>query len=173
MLTIDERITGGLWGLLVGDALGVPYEFHEPHNLPRHAAIEMVPPWGFQRAHARVAPGTWSDDGAHALILLVSLLACKQLDLDDFGQRMLEWYTNGYMAVDNDMFDVGIQTTHALRALAQGQPAATAGPDHERANGGNGSLMRVLPLALWHRGSDTELVQDAHTQSLVTHGPPR
>jgi ADP-ribosylglycohydrolase len=30
--------------------------------------------------------------------------------------------------------------------------------------------MRVLPLALWHRGRDEELVADAHRQSLVTHG---
>jgi ADP-ribosyl-[dinitrogen reductase] hydrolase len=30
--------------------------------------------------------------------------------------------------------------------------------------------MRVLPLALWHKGSDEELVKDAHQQSLVTHG---
>lgn len=172
MLTIDERVAGGLWGLLVGDALGVPYEFHEPHDLPRRSAIEMVPPRGFQRAHARIPPGTWSDDGGHALVLLASLLTCNQLNLDDFGQRMLEWFTNGYMAVDNDVFDVGVQTTQALRALAAGKPAATAGPNHERANG-NGSLMRVLPLALWHRGSDAELVQDAHTQSLVTHGHPR
>ncbi len=35
---------------------------------------------------------------------------------------------------------------------------------------GNGSLMRVLPLALWHRGSDAELVTDAQAQSCVTHG---
>ena len=25
---------GGLWGLLVGDAVGVPYEFHPPTSLP-------------------------------------------------------------------------------------------------------------------------------------------
>jgi ADP-ribosyl-[dinitrogen reductase] hydrolase len=30
--------------------------------------------------------------------------------------------------------------------------------------------MRVLPLALWHQGTDAELVQDAHTQSQITHG---
>jgi ADP-ribosylglycohydrolase len=35
---------------------------------------------------------------------------------------------------------------------------------------GNGSLMRVLPLVLWHRGSDESLVSDAHLQSRVTHG---
>jgi len=31
----------------------------------------------------------------------------------------------------------------------------------------------VLPLALWHRGSDAELVADAHAQSRVTHGHVR
>jgi ADP-ribosylglycohydrolase len=33
--------------------------------------------------------------------------------------------------------------------------------------------MRVLPLALWHRGTDADLVRDARDQSRVTHGHPR
>ena len=33
--------------------------------------------------------------------------------------------------------------------------------------------MRVLPLALWHTGSDEELVRDAYAQSRVTHGHAR
>jgi ADP-ribosylglycohydrolase len=33
--------------------------------------------------------------------------------------------------------------------------------------------MRVLPLALWHRGSDAALVRDADHQSRVTHGHVR
>jgi ADP-ribosylglycohydrolase len=33
--------------------------------------------------------------------------------------------------------------------------------------------MRVLPLALWHRGTDAELVALAARQSLPTHGHPR
>ncbi len=169
MLTRHERIAGGLWGLLVADAVGVPYEFHQPHDLPPRDALEMVPPPGFRRAHAQVPPGTWSDDGAQALALLASLLACGTLDLDDFGQRLVAWYQTGYLAVDQLVFDVGVQTAQAIRTLMSGVPAHAAGPQHEQANG-NGSLMRVLPLALWHRGSDAELVRDAHTQSLVTHG---
>lgn len=45
----------------------------------------------------------------------------------------------------------------------------TAGPN-DVANNGNGSLTRALPLALWHRGSDEDLVGLAHAQSMVTHG---
>jgi ADP-ribosyl-[dinitrogen reductase] hydrolase len=33
--------------------------------------------------------------------------------------------------------------------------------------------MRVLPLALWHTGSDEELVLDARLSSRVTHGHAR
>jgi ADP-ribosylglycohydrolase len=66
------------------------------------------------------------------------------------------------------VFDVGIQTANAIQNLMRGVPAFEAGGTGEYAQG-NGSLMRVLPLALWHRGSDAALVQDAHNQSRVTH----
>jgi ADP-ribosyl-[dinitrogen reductase] hydrolase len=48
-------------------------------------------------------------------------------------------------------------------------PALDAGALGQDARG-NGSLMRSLPLVLWHRGTDAELVADAHLQSRVTHG---
>lgn len=172
MSILAERLEGGLLGLLIGDALGVPYEFHPPQDLPPLQEIEFTPPTGFERAHASVPPSTWSDDGAQALALLASLLERNTLDLQDFGQRLVAWYREGYMAVGGVVFDVGIQTTQAIRAMINGIPPAKAGPQDEYANG-NGSLMRVLPLALWHQGSDQELVNLAHQQSLPTHGHPR
>lgn len=172
MPTREERITGGLYGLLIGDALGVPYEFHEPRQIPPPEAIEYEPPAGFQRAHDGVPPGTWSDDGAHALCLLDSLLYQGRLDLDDLGRRLVNWYEWGYLAVDGKVFDVGIQTSTALAHFRAGTPGLMSGPKGERDNG-NGSLMRVLPLALWHRGDDAKLASDAMAQSRVTHGHMR
>lgn len=172
MPTLRERLEGGLIGLLVGDALGVPYEFHRPEDLPPTAEIEFTPPSGFRRAHRSVPPGTWSDDGAQALILLASLLRCGKLDINDFSHGLVAWYETGYLAVDGIVFDVGIQTSQVIRRLRAGTPAPAAGSTDERANG-NGSLMRVLPLALWHQGTDAELVADAHDQSRVTHGHVR
>ncbi len=172
MPTRQERIEGGLLGLLVGDALGVPYEFQPPARIPAAAEIEFQPPDGYPRAHASVAPGTYSDDGAQALCLLASLLDCGRLDPDDLARRLLAWYDKGYLAVGGHVFDVGIQTSQAFRSLKAGTPAIEAGPADERANG-NGSLMRVLPLALWHKGTDAELVDDACTQSVITHGHVR
>ncbi|WP_284195550.1 ADP-ribosylglycohydrolase family protein [Chitinimonas prasina] len=170
--TRSERIQGALWGLLVGDALGVPYEFNAPDLIPVSEAIEFDPPADFRRSHSAVPSGTWSDDGAHALCLLASLLQCGRLDPADLMRRLHDWYESGYMAVDQRVFDVGVQTSRALAAFRAGVPALDAGPAGARDNG-NGSLMRVLPLALWHKGSDAELVADARLQSRVTHGHAR
>src|SRR5690242_237949 len=169
MPTLAQRLEGGLIGLLVGDALGVPYEFSEPDDLPEPAEIEYSPPAGFQCAHRGVPSGTWSDDGAMALCLAATLLECGTLDPDDLGRRFLRWYDTGYMAVDGNVFDVGITVGRALQCLRQGVPPLEAGSTEESALG-NGSLMRVLPLALWHRGTDAALAAAAQTQSRVTHG---
>ena len=167
-ITKSDRIKGGIVGLLVGDALGVPYEFHARESIPPFDEIEFEPPANFQRAHAGVPAGTWSDDGAQALCLLDSLLECGKFNADDFANRIVRWYREDYLAVD-EVFDVGVQTQRAILNLRKGFPPLTAGPADETKNG-NGSLMRVLPLALWHQGTDLELIADAFDQSSVTHG---
>ncbi|WP_028776435.1 ADP-ribosylglycohydrolase family protein [Shimazuella kribbensis] len=164
-----DQILGGLYGLLVGDAVGVPYEFHTADQLPRMADIDMNPPVGFNRAHQGVLAGTWSDDGAQALCLLSSLVECGEMNLPHFADKLWAWYSKGLWAVDGAVFDVGIQTQASLQAYHNGGLPEKSGniyPDGK----GNGSLMRVLPLALWHKGSEEELVADSHKQSLVTHG---
>lgn len=167
--THASRLTGGLLGLLIGDALGVPYEFHPASSLPPPEAIEYTPPPDFARSHQRVPPGTWSDDGAQALCLLASLLDRGRFDAVDFAARLGDWYDAGYLAVDGVVFDVGVTTARAIRRIQAGTPPLEAGPADVHDNG-NGALMRVLPLVLWHRGGDDELVRDAEAQSRVTHG---
>ena len=172
MSALADRREAGLVGLLVGDALGVPYEFHPPEEIPAPEAIEFDPPAGFRRAHFGVPPGTWSDDGAQALVLLDSLLACDGLDLAHFAAGLLRWGREGFMAVNGSVFDIGSQTATALNRIGNRVAPDASGPSDERANG-NGGLMRVLPLALWHRGSDLELAGLAARQSLPTHGHAR
>ena len=38
------RLAGGIYGLLIGDALGVPYEFNGPTLIPPIAEIDFEPP---------------------------------------------------------------------------------------------------------------------------------
>lgn len=170
MLTLTERLEGGLVGLLVGDALGVPYEFHDPHNLPQE--VTMDPPKGFARSHASVPPGTWSDDGAQALALLDSLLACNGLNDKHLAGRLCAWLFEAAYTPDGRVFDVGIQTRRALEIARVGGLGVFDRPlnDEHESSQGNGSLMRSLPIALWYKGDRVlDLVNMAFMQSAVTH----
>jgi len=171
----DTYIRSGLYGLLIGDALGVPYEFHDASEIPPNEQIKFQPPTGFRRSHKGVAPGTWSDDGSQALCLFESLIEHPELDLVDFSNRLVRWRDEAHLQAGGRVFDVGTQTSRALKRIKNGHPPQLAGGRTEQENG-NGSLMRVLPVALLHnpaRESDFALIDKAMRQSLPTHAHPR
>jgi ADP-ribosyl-[dinitrogen reductase] hydrolase len=163
------RACGGLLGLLTGDALGVPHEFKTAADIPTAEQIEMVMPSQYKRTYRHVPYGTWSDDGAQALCLLESLFAKSDLDPADLGARLVRWWQEGHMAIDGKVFDIGTQTARALSRLKDGAVPLEAGASSSTGSG-NGSLMRVLGLALWHKGSIDDLFEKAMRQSMVTHG---
>ena len=161
-----SRIAGAIWGHLVGDAMGVPYEFREPGEIGDVA-------FGASGTHNQ-PPGTWSDDGALMLATLDALLVPGRLNADEMGRRYLAWYREGTYTPDGDgRFDIGTTTRAAMESLARGVPATEAGPSGER-DCGNGSLMRILPVALASRMADEgALAARAHQASKITHGHPR
>ena len=65
-MELADRLAGAVWGHLVGDAVGVPYEFKDASGI---AGVHF----GVPGTHGQ-PPGTWSDDGALMLALLDSLL---------------------------------------------------------------------------------------------------
>jgi len=163
MIELADRLAGGVWGHLIGDAMGVPYEFTPA------AAIKRVE-WGHRGTHHQ-PPGTWSDDGALMLALLDSLLS-RGFDIEDQGRRALMWL-DGNAYAPSPLFDIGMTTHAALQRLKRGVPAAEAGLTGE-ADNGNGSLMRILAVALVDRDCCLEtLVEHAMQASALTHRHPR
>jgi ADP-ribosylglycohydrolase len=165
-ITGRQRLAGAVWGHLIGDALGVPYEF-----LPA-AEITAVELRG-GGAHGQPA-GTWSDDGALMLASADSFIEQDVFDPDDQGRRFLQWADAGAYTPDGDgKFDIGGATSRALANLRHGVPAIEAGRTGPN-DAGNGSLMRILPIALFSdMQPDEVLVQRAHLASRVTHADAR
>ena len=163
-MTMSDLVRAAVYGHLVGDAIGVPYEFTSP-DPGRSVALR-----GFGSHHQPL--GTWSDDGALMLGLLDSLLRAG-FDPEDQGQRALAWAdAKAYTPNGDGLFDIGGATSASLARLRAGTPAISAGGTGER-DQGNGSLMRILPLALVDVPSDDAvLVERAHLASRVTHGHP-
>lgn len=176
-LNVADQVTGGLVGLLIGDSLGVPYEFKAAGHIPSLSQIEMTPPLGDSATWGQPA-GTWSDDGAQALCLLDSLLYQEgRFDPVDFGNMLVGWYQAGYMASEGRVFDIGGQSKKAIDGLAKTAPGKkrkirvkhdARGLEFE--SRGNGSVMRALPVALMGVAlSDADLAQMAMAQAKVTH----
>jgi ADP-ribosyl-[dinitrogen reductase] hydrolase len=171
-MTLEDKIRGGIYGVLVADALGVPHEFKAASQIPGYnrspGSVEMVMPADYRKTFPKVAYGTWSDDGSLTLAMAASLTASKGVDEEDFGRRLAQWFNHGDYTPDKKAYDIGNTTMEAILRMQRGHAARAAGLTGENTNG-NGSLMRTLPLALFHKGTDAELYQDARRLSAVTH----
>jgi ADP-ribosylglycohydrolase len=162
-----DRILGGLWGSLVGDALGVPVEFKDRDTVQADPVTDM-------RAFGthRQPKGTWSDDGALILCTTDSLVN-RGFDLADMGERFVRWMNDGFWTANGDVFDIGSTTSTALLRIANGTPAHEAGGIHPDCNG-NGSLMRILPVVLRFAAEPVEFFADrVEKVSAITHGHAR
>jgi len=162
LISLKERVVGGVLGLAVGDALGVPVEFKARERIRRSPVRGMI---GFG-SHGQPA-GTWSDDTSLALCSVESLLG--GFDVEDTGKRFVRWLYEGHWTARGDVFDYGTTTAGAIGRIRRGSPAGQAGATDERSNG-NGSLMRILPHALYFRSGPVEQMLDAvHCASAITH----
>lgn len=161
--TRQDRIRGGLYGALVGDALGVPVEFKD------REVRDTDPVTGMRAFGTWNQPaGTWSDDGA--LLLCTADGLSQGRDYAGVGQMFVEWMREGLWTARGDVFDIGNTTSAALARLHRGAPPLQAGLRDECSNG-NGSIMRILPVA-WHFADEgpERVAEEARKFSCLTHG---
>ena len=160
MESIQNRALGAFLGLAVGDAVGTTLEFSPRDAQPR--LVDMVGGGPFE-----LTPGAWTDDTAMALALADSLAASEALDCRDVMDRFVGWRNHGDYSCTGRCFDIGATTSQALdRYLQTGDPIAGS-TDPRRA--GNGSLMRLAPVALRFWNDRPQLVSTAAEQSRTTH----
>lgn len=145
------RLRDVVYGAAVGDALGVPFEFRDRDTF----TCEGMTDGG---AHD-VPKGTFSDDTSLLIATCDSIRASGgRLVVEDMRKRFRNWLFHGSYTADGYVFDVGNATAEALN---QGY-----GADHEYSNG-NGSLMRIAPLA-FTKARDEAI----RSVSAITHAHP-
>lgn len=135
------KVKDAITGLIIGDALGVPVEFSSRESLIRNPVTEMN---GYGTYN--MPPGTWSDDSSMAIATMASIVNKQAIDYGDIMNEFLEWIEHGKYTQYQDTFDYGNTTSQALFNYKLGTEAILCGGIGEKDNG-NGSLMRILPLA--------------------------
>jgi ADP-ribosyl-[dinitrogen reductase] hydrolase len=132
---------GLLFGIAIGDALGVPVEFMSRKHLQANPVMGMRE---FGTHHQPA--GTWSDDSSMSFLLVEQLI--KGYDVEGLGKQFCQWYQYNYWTPHGDIFDMGVATRNAMDKVAKGVSALQSGECDDYSNG-NGSLMRILPLAIY------------------------
>lgn len=152
------RFRGALVGAVVGDCLGAPFEGHPG----------PVAPAAFADLAASSRPLSYTDDTAMTLAMADSLLACGGLDLDHLAAT----FAAAFRAAPHHGYGAG--TADLLARIAAGadwRPAAAA-QFHGRGSFGNGSAMRVAPVALHAGPAPRAAAEAARASAVVTHTHP-
>jgi len=147
--TTMNRLRDAVYGLAIGDALGVPYEFES------RGSFECEGMAGFG-THEQ-PKGTWSDDTSMTIATARSIRDNDgRIDTDDIHNNFILWAADEEFTAGGEVFDIGMATSEALR---------TGRPCTGEYDNGNGSLMRILPLAFTDC-TDEEI----RAVSAITHG---
>ncbi|MBD2749211.1 ADP-ribosylglycohydrolase family protein [Microvirga sp. BT688] len=158
--SVQNRALGAFLGLAVGDALGTTLEFSPKPDRPvLHDIIGGGP--------FRLEPGAWTDDCSMALALADSLITNPDLDAIDLMKRFVSWYRDGRYSHTGVCFDIGNTTLDAIQTFEANGKAFAGSTDPRTA--GNGSIMRLAPVAVRHWNDRPRLIRIAGDQSRTTH----
>ncbi|WP_338466247.1 ADP-ribosylglycohydrolase family protein [Novosphingobium sp. ZN18A2] len=161
-VAVLDRARGALLGLAVGDAIGTTLEFTRRDSHPLIEDMTGGGPFGLE-------PGEWTDDTAMALALAETFQSVGPFE-DELMARFLKWYEEGENSCTGTCFDIGVTTRQALmRFKASGDPIAGL---TDPMSAGNGSLMRLAPVALRYLWDADKRRDHAARQSRTTHGAP-
>jgi len=158
-----EKIKSVLFGVAIGDALGVPVEFKSRLALKNKEVTDMM---GYGTHD--VPAGTFSDDSS--LTFCLAEVLTGKFSLEAVAENFVAWAYSGYWTAHGEVFDIGMATQQAIDRLDDGEKPELTGSTTEDSNG-NGSLMRIAPLLFYIENKPVEQRFEITRQvSSITHG---
>lgn len=162
---VDSK--NGIIGLAIGDAMGVPLEFCKREDLIKNPTTTMK---GY--GSHDVPKGSWSDDTSMTIATIDAIIADKGINCNTIVQNFLNWLDNDQYTATGTAFDVGRTCLQALIKFSSAQEnAQNCGIASEYANG-NGSLMRILPIAYYCKSrnmNEKNIYEIVKNVSSITH----
>jgi ADP-ribosyl-[dinitrogen reductase] hydrolase len=154
-----DKIKGGLIGFAIGDAMGVATEFMSPEEIKdRYGVVKDIlggGVFGFKR-------GETSDDTDMTIAVAKGIIANSTNPIEEIGKLFLKWKASNPK-------DIGITIASTFRNY-KGDWVKAAEATHAQLgqSGGNGTLMRCLPIAFAY--SDINKMDEVSIlQSKMTH----
>ena len=89
MKNLEKNIKSALFGIAVGDALGVPVEFKSRETISKNPVKDMI---GYGTYN--LPPGTFSDDSSLTFCLAEALT--QDFDLNSIAKNFVKWVHENY-----------------------------------------------------------------------------
>lgn len=153
-----DKILGGIWGVILGDVLGAPFEFRNTSpKLKWTGLVAEVPVTIHFKYHSlTLEAGSVTDDSEMSIQLLKSILDEGTYDVDKVIKNYLDWANlkNTPLGKNTRNLMKGVTTVKGFRNRQT--KFDTSGVES------NGSLMRCFPLVLlpkdeWKKYSDIDV----------------
>ena len=138
-----NQYLGAIIGHAVGDAMGFPTEFSKREELLKNPVLEMI-----ESPDVGQPAGSWSDDTAMEIATIDSFIHKKCFDYKDIMDRWVKWISESEYTPTGVTFDIGRTCLKAIKKYCNGTEPLRCGSTSINENG-NGSLMRILPVALY------------------------
>lgn len=162
-----SKIRDSLLGFAIGDAMGVPIEFTDRETLIKNPITQMTGYGTYNQPE-----GTWSDDTSMTVATMDAIITKKEINYKSIMSNFLSWFAVGKYTATGSMFDIGATCSDALAKYSSGSyEPLDCGMDDINSNG-NGSLMRMLPIAIYayyKKLDDDEIINLVNDISSLTH----
>ena len=165
---MKDKLKGMLYGGIVGDILGVPFEFKDRGTFN---CTDMI---GHGNHNQPV--GTWSDDTSMTLATIDNII--QKGTESDLMFKFLEFRNNGKYTPHGKVFDIGSTVVNAIDEfeynISNGiNNVSNCGQNGEYDNG-NGALMRISPvITLLDKYDPSKSFDLINKYTSLTHSHPR
>lgn len=161
-----SKVIDGIIGHAIGDAMGVPTEFCIREKLQANPVTKMI---GY--GNHDVPEGSWSDDTSMTIATIDSIISKRQIDYEDIMTNFYYWLHDAKYTPGDEVFDAGKTCIKSIINYSKGMKALESGQISISSNG-NGSLMRILPIALYSyykKINESEMIELTNNVSSLTH----
>jgi ADP-ribosyl-[dinitrogen reductase] hydrolase len=156
---IASRATAAFLGVALGDALGAPAEFMTAGEIrAKYGLLQEMVGGGW----LRLKPGQVTDDTDMSICIARGIVEAQGWDLNVIARQFAAWLKTRPIDV-GDTCRRGIRN-FMLHGQLETQP--------NQWDGGNGALMRMVPVALFTLGNAELLQRCATQQAHLTHNNP-
>ena len=163
-----DIVINGIMGFIIGDAMGVPLEFQKRELFKNSKVIDMI-------SSDRVgAKGVWSDDSSMVIATMKSIIDNKgKINYESIMDNFILWVSNKDFIATDKAFGIGRATFLALGNYYNKRYEKITDCGMKGFNyNGNGSLMRILPIAYYcyyKKLNDDEIYHLVKDISSLTH----